>query len=394
MFKQIHFYTLSVVFFCLSLQTAVSQSFTFTNPLNISREDEIVTIPATIVADLIKKHGIEKVSVRLQKQKQYLLSQPVDTDLDGEYDEILFQTSISPNETLTFIVEAVLDTSLKPVSKLTTFSRFVPERSNDYAWENDRVAFRIYGAPTAQNPSRRSTGGGIDAFLKRVTYPVLNKWYKNNAEKEGAYHIDTGEGYDPYQVGASRGLGGIGIWDKDSLYVSSNFISSKTIAEGPLRTIFELTYAPWDANGRTITETKRISLDLGSHLTRIEERIHSDQPVPNVVAGITLHDKRGEVKGNIQEGWFHYWEPMDDSWLASAIVIDPTVVTGFKDYRTSARDQSHLLVFGKPVDNKVTFYAGFAWPKSGHFKTAGEWEHYLSTFSKMLGSPLILKFNK
>src|SRR5690606_29554095 len=111
--------------------------------------------------------------------------------------------------------------------------------------------------------------GGIDAFFKRVSYPIINKWYRNNAENKGAYHIDTGEGYDPYQVGASRGLGGTGVWDEDSLYVSSHFIRSKTIAEGPLRTLFELTYAPWDANGRTVTETKRISLDLGSHLFKV-----------------------------------------------------------------------------------------------------------------------------
>jgi len=155
-----------------------------------------------------------------------------------------------------------------------------------------------------------------------------------------------------------------------------------------------LTFAPWDANGRTITETKRISLDLGSHLTRIDEHLKSDQPVPNLVAGITLHDQRGEVKGNRQEGWFRYWEPMDDSWLGSAIVMDPAVISDFKDYRTTEKDQSHLFVFGKPVDNKITFYAGYAWQKSGHYKTAAEWENYLSTFTKKLGSPLIPKFRK
>jgi hypothetical protein len=394
MFKQVQPYILSVIFFCLSYNTAVSQSFTLSNPLNISREDEIVSIPALNIADLIKKHGIEKISVRQQKQQQYLLTQPLDTDMDGDYDEILFQTSIGPNETLTYIVEAVKDLSLKPVSKLSTFSRFVPERSNDYAWENDRIAFRVYGGQSAQNPTRKSPGGSMDAFLKRVSYPVINKWYKNNAEKEGAYHIDTGEGHDPYQVGDSRGLGGTGIWDKDSMYVSSNFLSSKTIAVGPLRTIFELTFAPWDANGRTITETKRISLDLGSHLTRIEEHLKSDHSVPNLVAGITLHDQRGEVKGNRQEGWFRYWEPMDDSWLGSAIVMDPAVISDFKDYRTTAKDQSHLFVFGKPVDNKITFYAGYAWQKSGHYKTAAEWENYLSAFTKKLSSPLIPKFRK
>ena len=64
---------------------------------------------------------------------------------------------------------------------------------------------------------------------------------------------------------------------------------------------------------------------------------------------------------------------MDDSWLGTAIVMDPAIVSDFKDHRTESRDQSHLFVLSKVPDNRVTEYAGFAWQKSGHFKSAEEW---------------------
>ena len=42
-----------------------------------------------------------------------------------------------------------------------TYARFVPERSDDFAFENDKVAFRIYG------PALKNSGvnNGIDCIL-------------------------------------------------------------------------------------------------------------------------------------------------------------------------------------------------------------------------------------
>src|SRR5690606_32212285 len=138
---------------------------------------------------------------------------------------------------------------------------------DDYAWENDRVAFRTYGPEAQRLTENNEQGGtltsGIDAWFKKVEYPIIDKWYAENLENPGTYHKDTGEGYDPYHVGASRGIGGIGVWQNDSLYVSKNFVEYKRIANGPIRTIFELTYAPWQADKIIVKETKRISLDLG-----------------------------------------------------------------------------------------------------------------------------------
>src|SRR5205085_8225450 len=103
-------------------------------------------------------------------------------------------------------------------ANFSTYSRFVPERIDDYAWENDRVAFRTYGPVTQRIVEEGKPGGtlssGLDCWLKRVPYPVIDKWYKKSIEG-GSYHKDEGEGYDPYHVGLSRGCGGIGVWKND-----------------------------------------------------------------------------------------------------------------------------------------------------------------------------------
>lgn len=133
--------------------------------------------------------------------------------------------------------------------------------------KNNKFAFRTFGS-TAQkiiedNIPGRTLSSGIDLWLKKVNYSIIDKWYAGNVKKSGYYHIDHGEGYDPCHVGESRGTGGIGVWEVDTLHTSKNFIAYRTIAIGPLRTVFELDYELWSEYG--IKETKRISLDLGSN---------------------------------------------------------------------------------------------------------------------------------
>ena len=370
---------------------------TVKNNLSLARESETVSIPIGELEGLVREFGAENILIRDGETDSVLVSQPLDIDGDGTVDAILFQTNIGAHAEKAFTITGAPNAAaLRPRSDTRTYARFVPERTDDYAWENDRVAFRTYGPVAQQLVEQGKPGGtltsGMDAWLKRVTYPVIDKWYEGYQQNSNFYHIDRGEGYDPYHVGKSRGIGGIGVLENDSLYVSKNFTGYKTIAEGPIRTVFELTYAPWQANGRTITETKRISLDLGSNLSYFEEQLQSDRPVPNYTVGISLHGKEGEVKASPGQGWFRYWEPMDSAMLGTGIVLAPAAVQSYKDHRVDKPDQSHLYVLVKP--GKVTYYAGFGWSGSGQFRTKEEWDQYLSDFAKRLASPLEVKVNE
>jgi hypothetical protein len=368
------------------------------NRLNLDRRAETISLPADRLIGLIKKYGAKQLLITNAAGKP-VVSQAVDSNGDGTVDELLFQTDIKGGGTQQFTVSGPRKVQA-PKNPYTTYARLVPERTDDYTWENDRVAFRTYGPEAERLVVARQPGGtltsGMDCWLKRVPYSIIDKWYAANVKAAGYYHIDHGEGYDPYHVGDSRGFAGIGIWDRDSLYVSRNFTGYKTLANGPIRTLFELSYAPWQANGRTVTEKKIISIDLGSNMTRFEEHISANQPLPNVAIGTTLHAEpagvRGEVKGEPRQGWFRYWEPMDDAFLGTGVVLAPQDVQRWQDRRTKAKEQSHLLVLATPKANKLVYYAGFGWTKSGQFSSAADWDRYLAQYAQRLASPLEVRF--
>jgi hypothetical protein len=359
-------------------------SVTVKNNLNIDRAFETVEVYITDV-DLNEK-SLEVVN---SKTNAILISQIVDYDRKGVIESVLlFQPEISANSEASFKINLVekkdIDSSL-----IRCYSRFVPERTDDYAWENNRVAFRTFG-PVAQKMVEDGVKGGtltsgMDAWLKRVEYLIINKWYARGVIEKGAYHKDIGEGLDNFHVGVSRGVGGIAVKTDSTYAVSKNFTSWKTITTGPIRTSFILDYANWDADGKVIKERKHISLDYGQNLSRFIVELYGTNTVS---VGLTSHKKDGDITTNKSEGWMSYWEPFDDSELGQGVVIaNPKQIVAFDNYLTDRKDESNLYVQSN-VSESFEYYAGFGWKKSGQFETKDEWNAYLSRFSKCLVNPL------
>lgn len=366
------------------------------NNLDFSRK-EIVSVSGKQLSDLIKRKQEKELRIKKEGTQQYVVLQWIDYNQDGIADELLFQAEVAAKAKVNY--QVVFDGTIPLTeSPITTYSRFVPERTDDYAWENDKVAFRTYG-PDAQkrveeNRPEGTLTSGIDLWLKRTNKPIINKWYAENAKKPGYYHIDHGEGYDPYQVGPSRGTGGSGIWEDNKLAVSKNFVSYKTIAVGPLRTVFELTYAPWSSY--QLKDTKRISLDLGSNFSKFEISIEANKPIPNYATGISLHENKGEVKINKKEGWFRHAEKIDGIFLGEGIVLNPKLVNDAFSNVSKLKDQSDLLVITHPKENKLVYYAGFAWQKSGQVNNEADWDTLLQKQARIIANPLkvTIKGNK
>lgn len=350
--------------------------------------NEVIAIPVTRLKTFLNGHGKQDLRIK-DSRGNFQTIQWVDYDSDGKNDELLFRVDIPATSSATFTITADGKNPV-PESRLTTYSRLVPERADDYAWENDKVAFRVYG-PKGQKEALAGVKGstlssGVDIWLKRTDQPVINKWYKGYLTDPMYYHKDTrGEGYDPYPVGDSRGTGGTGIWKDGKLQVSRNFITSRTIAEGPLRTVFELTYAPW--SDFSVKETKRISLDLGSHFSRFESNVQAEKPVPHYTAGISLHKNEGEAKLNDKGGYYLHWEKIDDAFIGEGIVIAPETVEKSMVFRSEIPDQSNLLVIMKPRQQFV-YYAGFAWQKGSPVQTIEDWELLLQKQALIIAHPL------
>lgn len=371
-------------------KTEFAKKIVIENKLQFDRK-EIVSVSLKNSKTFAKINDYAALLVKDEKGK-LLVTQLIDMDLDGTFDELLFQASVPATSKVTYTI--FTDSELKtPAASLTTYAKFVPERIDDFAWENDKVAFRTYGPEAQRLVDEGKEGGtlssGIDIWLKKVAYSIIDSWYAKNLKSPGYYHIEHGEGYDPYHVGLSRGNGGTGIWENDSLHTSKNFQKYKVIAQGPLRAIFELEYPSWSKYG--VKETKRISLDLGCNFSRFENTISVASKIPNYTLGITLHQEKGTVNVDAKKGIFRHWEPIDDSYVGEGIVIDPKTVKKAIDHRSKSVDQSQILIVTEPVKNVLVYYAGFAWLKSGQVKSVDDWDSLLEKQAKVIKNPLSIK---
>lgn len=247
-----------------------------------------------------------------------------------------------------------------------------PKRLTIVTWENDRIAFRVYG-PALEG--QQKTGSGIDVWVKSTRKLVIDRWYKGND-----YLKDHGEGLDCYSVDRSRGCGGLGIWNGKSLDVSRVWKSHKIIANGPDRAVVELTYAPWDSGGRKVWETRRITLEAGSNLNRIESKIESNAPDPLTI-GIGICRRvgdGGEATLDKRKGMIAYWQPpqKDNGSIACGILVEPASIE-----RLANADGHYLELIKVTPGKPFIYYAGAGWSKSGDFADAQAWEKYLRGYA-------------
>ena len=350
------------------------------NPLGLYRSAETVTLDWP-------KLGMraDKVRVFDVRNGAVLPHQLIDTNGDGTPDELIFKTCFLARQSRAFWV---FESATVPAAPATVvcFSRYVPERMDDYAWENDRMAYRVYG-PKVSQPAPAGEGlfsSGIDVWCKRVRHPVIDAWYKSRN-----YHDDHGEGMDFYKVGTGRGCGGIGVFSDGTCFASGNWVTQKHLASGPVRTVFELTYAPWACgNGVTISETRRVSLDAGSHLTRFESRF-TLTGAAGIAGGPGLDISAGHLHNGLlatapEQGWLASYEPAqkDKGAVCTALVLPHGGALA-----TDAQACVYLLGT-LTADKPFVWYAGAGWSGAGDFVKPGYWNAYVSSFAEALRHPV------
>lgn len=275
-----------------------------------------------------------------------------------------------------------------------TYGRLVPERYDDFAWENDRVAFRIYGPALVaiDGPSN-----GIDLWYKRTSDLVIDKWYKDDLAKVASYHTDNGEGLDDYKVGRALGGGAMAPYEKNKLWLNENFTSSEVLENGPLRTTAKFTYKDVNVDGSVFSESRVISLDAGSQLTKVTQE-YGTASLIKVAAGISLRGN-DSIVSSVENGYLIY---LEDSKNAGEVYVANLLPSGVEQFvedtyevvnpKTKKADAySHILSVTTYEPNKsLTYYTGYGWSKFG-FANMGEFETYVKNFSQSLKNPLKYK---
>ncbi len=296
------------------------------------------------------------------------------------YDDMLiFQMSLAPDQSATVEVST---TEVKPNYASKVSGRLVPERKDDWAWESDKIAFRIYG------PALQATGeisNGLDVWVKSTSDLVIDKWYKS-----GKYHDDHGEGLDYYKVGRSLGAGMLAPLKGKSFDLGLNFLKGETLDNGPIRYTFKVDYAPQQIEGGEVVESRIISLDAGSHFNKITSCFDSAKSFEFPAAiGVISHGKVAKQVGVIAPRVLAYSEPAHKKHGVTHV----SVIT-LDDINEKMVVDKHLAI---PVTMKsntpTTFYSGAGWSKGG-FESAESWNDYSIKVQKAIAKPYVVEFVK
>ncbi len=372
------------IFFLLLLLVATvittqAQTITITNNGNLAFNKSIVGISwKQVIAKYptIDTANFKVVNAATKKEIPYQLEYLGFADVQN----LLLQVSVPAKGKLVLIAVKGKPAAVTPA----TYGRYVPERKEDFAWENDKIAFRMYGKELEKTPKEMAYG--IDVWVKRVSRLILNERYKR-----GDYHIDHGDGLDYYHVGFTLGAGNMMPLDNDTICYSKNYTSYKVLDNGPLRTTFQLFYDEWKVGKQTVTAVKTISLDAGSQLNKITVayKANGSDSLP-VVTGIITRKGSGVKYLNEQAGIMAYWEPQHEKDGTTGIAcLLQTPIAQMNDNKGQLVAQANTS-----VGNIITYYAGAAWDKAGEITNADAWIKYLNSYKLRLEYPLLVVTSK
>jgi hypothetical protein len=173
------------------------------------------------------------------------------------------------------------------------------------------------------------------------------------------------------------------------LWTSRNFVNSRVLANGPIRVMFELEYAPFQVDNINVSEVKRVTLDAGSqldHFRSIYKQFTRPGQTQKLTTGIGLKKTAGEqIEANAERGWLLKWEKVEKNAgnQGLAIIVDP------KSLEKQTEDKLNQLLLAKVSDNNVaSYWAGFCWDKAGQITDAAAWKKYVDEFAQGVASPI------
>lgn len=363
---------LAMAFLC----SAQAQQIVVSNPSAQSRK-ELISIPYAQFNSFFKRDTSFRVTDAAGNTVPHQLerlgqSTPVN---------VLVQVAVGAKETLKLAVAAA---TAEPLAA-KTYARYVPERFDDFAWENDLVAFRMYGKALE---GRKDDAQGMDYWAKRTDKLVINSWYKSDN-----YHKDHGDGMDYYSVGQSLGAGDVGFYIDSKLQYSKHYRQFQVLDNGPLRSTFRLAFDTERIDGQEISMSKTISLDAGSHFNKIVLHINnSEKPTTAIAIGIVKRKEEAPrltlAKGNNS---LSYWEPpINDSGETGVAVFFPKASM---EYNNDSDVQA--LMIGKVANGRdFVYYNGAAWNRAGQATDAASWNKLVDTYKENHKKPLKVVLKK
>jgi len=251
--------------------------------------------------------------------------------------------------------------------------RYVPERMDDFVWENEYFGARAYG-PALAKPAPVGEGlvsSGFDVFNKAVPDIMMADTLINGVRRKASYHKFNGRGFDNYKVSTGRGCGGIGMLGKDGWRHDGNWKAQRVVEKTDDRAVFELDYDSYTLRG---------TIESGRPFCRFDV-IPKGDSVKGVLLGPGLdisagrgHD--GFLRVSIEKGFIANFEPETHGHVMTAIVVPHDAFL--------ASDKEGCVYLLASAEKGLTYYAGAAWSGAGKFKTAEDWCKCVAGFAAQI----------
>lgn len=300
------------------------------------------------------------------------------TEADGSL-SLIFQTDLKAGESAGFTVSK----GVRQPCDTLVWSRYVPERMDDYAYENNVIVGRIYG-PALKSPRTF----GPDVWIKNTSRFVFDDWL---ALRD--FHRNHGEGMDCYMVGSALGGGACTPLAGDKVSVGDNYLTWKRLSNGPIRTEAEFTYPPIDVDGVEVTTVRSLSLDASSrlvHWTTAFEAAGRDSL--DIVVGAVLHDVISIVYGDDYVSFTEWASDSKTPQIDGKISIGVILSDRFKAVPCEM-DGHAVLKFRVKCGETVDYWTASGWDQGG-VESPEAWNAYMKDQAFAVNHPLEVRVAK
>lgn len=262
--------------------------------------------------------------------------------------------------------------------EVKVMARYVPERSDDFVFENNLVAGRFYGQALEGNP----TSPGIDIWVKLPGKLVADEWYKGAMEDPDYYHHNHG-GKDCYKVSVSLGGGASApLVDGRLSLPPTNYRSFDILEDTPAKVVFVLHYPAWEASEDwTVSLDKKVTVVPDSYFCEVEDTYSfTGTETLEIAAGVNRHPAQNpNPEEFLSTDRYAIWEPASDQSIEPEDgMIGVAVVLQDGEYSYVTDDNVHGLCVRTVTSGEPFRYKfGSCWSK-GDVKDAETWFNLVS----------------
>ena len=169
-----------------------------------------------------------------------------------------------------FLIALLTLAACQTQQKAKVYGRYVPERKDDFAWENEYAAFRMYGAALKpENPSN-----GVDLWLKNSPALVIDTMYGRELKDHRPYHINYDGNLDCYKVAHTCGAGGLVVLTTDGedyrTWIGGPYDRWQILEQTPDRFVFRLEYDSLLVADQILRESITITAEAGQLQNKAE----------------------------------------------------------------------------------------------------------------------------